>query len=300
MGSIVVNPLVSVVTLAYNRRNLLADLLHALREQTYSPFEVIVVDNASEDGTAEMVRAEFPDVNLLRMPQNFGMVAYNIGMVNAKGEYILVVDDDGLPGEDWISEVVKRFQENDKLGVVACAICIHETGEIAGDSAQYVCDDGSDREGYPCAAYNGTGAGIRASVLREVGYYPFSYFRSWLEFHLSTRVLDSGWEVRCFPEIVVRHQKPPGGITRTVAYHGLRNYYWYVWTFYPGAHAIVETVRYVGSRVKWMLQGRLPLGLFARATADAVAGLPGVLRQRAPIKPETLDRLRYIRAHGRQ
>ena len=292
------NPLVSIITVTYNRKKLLSDLLFALCHQTYSPVEIIVVDNASTDGTSAFVKEQFPGVTLLRMPENFGMVAYNIGMANANGEYILVVDDDGLPGAEWVSEVVTCFQGNDRLGAVACAIYIHETGELAEDSAQYVRDVASG-EGYPCAAYNGTGAGIRAEVLREVGYYPFSYFRSWLEFHLCTRVIDSGWEVRCFPEIVVRHQKPPGGVKRTWTYHGLRNYYWYIWTFYPGMHAVGETLHYVGSRVKMVLLGKLSLPLLARATADALFGLPGALRQRKPIKARTLRRLRYIREHGR-
>lgn len=292
------NPLVSIVTVAYNRKNLLADLLFALRNQTYEPVEIIVVDNASTDGTADFVSERFPQVTLLRMPENFGMVAYNIGFANASGEYILVVDDDGLPSETWASEVVTRFQANDKLGVVACAIHLHETGELAQDSAQYIRESGSGG-GYPCAAYNGTGAGIRASVLREVGYYPFYFFRSWLEFHLCTRIIDSGWEVRCFPEIVVRHQKPPGGVERTATYHGLRNYYWYVWAFYPGLHVVGETLHYLGSRIKKVLLGKLSPFLFTKATADAVFELPGVLRRRKPIEPETLRTLRYIREYGR-
>ena len=292
------NPLVSIVTVAYNRKELLSDLLFALHHQTYSPVEIIVVDNASMDGTADFVQEKFPEVRLFRMPENFGMVAYNIGMANANGEYILVVDDDGLPGENWVSEVVACFQSNDELGVVACAIHIHETGEIAADSAQYVRENDS-KEGYPCAAYNGTGAGIRAGILREVGYYPFYYFRSWLEFHLCTRIADRGWQVRCFPEIVVDHQKPSGGVERTATYHGLRNYYWYVWTFYPGLNVVGETLHYLGSRIKKVLLGGLSPILFTRATVDAVFGLPEVLRRREPIKPETLRRLRHIRKHGR-
>jgi len=292
------NPLVSIVTLTHNRKELLSDLLFALHSQTYNPVEIIVVDNASTDGTAAFVRDQFPKVTLLRMPENFGMVAYNIGMANANGEYILVMDDDGLPGEEWVSDVVARFQANDKLGVVACAIHIYQTGEIAADSARYVRDNGPG-EGYPCPAYNGTGAGIRASVLREAGYYPFYYFRSWLEFHLCTRIIDSGWEVRCFPEIVVHHQKPSRSVPRTLTYHGLRNYYWYVWTFYPVLHAVGETLYFLGSRVKMMLMGKLSPVLLAKATADAIFGLPGVLRRRKPIKSKTLSRLRYLRDHGR-
>ena len=59
---------VSLAISVWNRRDDLRENLDAIRSQTVSPFEVVVVDNASNDGTAEMVREEFPEVRLIRMP----------------------------------------------------------------------------------------------------------------------------------------------------------------------------------------------------------------------------------------
>lgn len=291
------NPLVSIVTLTHNRKDLLSDLLFALRRQTYDPVEIIVVDNASSDNTVSVVKTRFPEVKLVRSPRNIGTAAYNLGMAEASGEYILLMDDDGRPSRDWVTQMVARFQANPQLGAAACMIRLHATGEVADDSPRFVLTDAVDG-GYPCAAYNGTGAGLRAAALRSAGYYPEDYFLSWIELYLCTRILDNGWEVRCYPDIVVEHFKEPGGSYRPMTYNGLRNYYWYVWTFYPGLHAVTETMRYLGGQMKKVLRGRLAFGLLARATVDAIRSFPKVLQQRSPISSGTLRTLCHIRKHG--
>jgi GT2 family glycosyltransferase len=292
-------PLVSVVSLTYDRRDKLTDLLLALREQTYSPIEVIVVDNASTDGTASMIEVEFPEVRLVRTSENIGSPAYRYGLEKASGEFVLLIDDDGLPDRHWVSDIVARFQSNERLGVVACVIRIHETGEVAKDSPEFSLD-GNERDGYPCAAYNGTGVGIRASALKGVGYYPAYYFVCWVELHLCTKIRDRGWDVRCFPDIEVRHQKDPDGVLRPLTREALRGYYWYVWSVYPGIHAIEEAARYSGGLLKRVLRGEIALSLFVKATFDALVRLPSILRDRQPISVSTLRTLRRIRQNAHQ
>jgi GT2 family glycosyltransferase len=246
-----------------------------------------------------MIETEFPEVQLVHSPENIGSPAYRYGMERASGELILLIDDDGLPSKDWVSDVVARFQRNERLGVVACTIRIHETGEIAKDSPEFSLD-GNRQEGYPCAAYNGTGVGIRSAALKEAGYYPMFYFVCWVELHLCTKIRDKGWDVRCFPDIAVYHQKAPHGILRPISLEGLRSYYWYVWSLYPMIYAVEETLRFTGGLVKQVIGKRMPLGLFAQAARDALRGLPGVLDERQPIAATTLQRLRYIRQNAHQ
>jgi glycosyltransferase involved in cell wall biosynthesis len=110
-------PDVTLVSLAFNRRENVRELLTSLHYQSYPSFEVILVDNASSDGTVEMVRSDFQEVELIESGSNLGMVAYNLGFEAARGDYILVMDDDGLPGsDDWIAQVVARFEANPQLG----------------------------------------------------------------------------------------------------------------------------------------------------------------------------------------
>jgi GT2 family glycosyltransferase len=293
------SPLVSVISLTYNRKDQIAKLLLSLRQQEYDPFEVIVVDNASTDGTADFIGSEFPEVRLLRSPENLRNHSYNLGIEAAEGVYLLMMDDDGLPAEvDWIARVVTQFEANPRLGAVACTIRMKDTGRIAHDSPQFV-PEGSLESGYPCAAYNGTGAGLRATAVRGLmPVYPKPSFHSWIELHLCTRLLQDGWDVRHFPDIEVWHNRASGSGVPTLAYHGLCNYYWYVWQFYPWPHVLSETLHELSSRLKLAVQGQMPFRHYWHATRDAFLGSRAALTQRQPISKKTLAYLRRVRRHG--
>src|SRR2546430_4669110 len=96
-------PSVSMVLLVYNRRDELRTTLRKmLSECDYDPelVDVIVVDNASDDGSAEMVEREFPQVTLIKRDVNSGVSGFNDGFAVARGEWVLALDDECyLPGD---------------------------------------------------------------------------------------------------------------------------------------------------------------------------------------------------------
>jgi GT2 family glycosyltransferase len=293
------SPLVSFVSLTYNRKDRIAALLRAVQEQTYQPVEYIVVDNASTDGTSELIAAQFPQVRLVRSLQNTGTFAYDLGVKAARGKYLLVMDDDGLPASrTWIGDVVEHFQANDRLGAVSCTVRMQDTGRIAHDSPQFV-PTGDSVDGYPCVAYNGTGAGLRAAAVRSLdSIYPCIYFRSWIELHLCTNLLRSGWQVRHFPEIEVWHCRPSGSSIPVVSYYGLRNYYWYVSQFYPWPALTSAVIRHFGTGLKFVSGRKTPMRVFLRASRDALVALPRVAAGRTPISAQLLGHLKWVRRHG--
>jgi GT2 family glycosyltransferase len=293
-----VRPLVSVVSLSHNRKANIAELLAALRLQTYPRFEVLLVDNASTDGTAEMVRRDFAEVRLIETGSNLGAVAYNLGFEAARGAYLLEMDDDGLPGNtDWIAQVVARFEANPRLGAVCCTVRMRDTGRIAHDSPQFV-PEGSTDLGYPGVAFNGTGAGLRATALRDAGGYPRHFSMIYIELHLCTKLLAAGWQLRHFPTIEVWHSRISSSSNPPLSYYGLRNYYWYVWQFYPWPHVLSETLHELGSHTKLVLRGQIPPAAFWRATRDAFLGARQVLTQRRPVSGATLKYMQWVRRHG--
>ena len=111
---------VSLVISVWNRKDDLRENLQAIQKQTRSPMEVIVVDNASEDGTADMVRTEFPEVRLIRMPHSgYGACeTFNIGFANARGEYVGILDDDVVLPPDFIERMLAEFQKEPETTVV--------------------------------------------------------------------------------------------------------------------------------------------------------------------------------------
>jgi rhamnopyranosyl-N-acetylglucosaminyl-diphospho-decaprenol beta-1,3/1,4-galactofuranosyltransferase len=107
---------VCAVIVTYNRKDLLRECLNAVLSQTRPPDHVLVVDNASTDGTPEMLEAEFPQVEVLRLPENQGGAGgFHEGMKRAYEEgyeWIWVLDDDTIPEATtlfFLLEGAKRY-----------------------------------------------------------------------------------------------------------------------------------------------------------------------------------------------
>ena len=118
-------PTVTIVFLVFNRREELRASLREMLERSEYPserVEVIVVDNASEDGSGEMVRREFPQVRLIERDENIGVSAWNDGFAQARGEFVLALDDDCyLPG-DGLGRAVEAAERHGADLPIAAAI----------------------------------------------------------------------------------------------------------------------------------------------------------------------------------
>jgi GT2 family glycosyltransferase/glycosyltransferase involved in cell wall biosynthesis len=114
----------SVIIVNWNTRDILRDCLVSVYAQTKAvSFEVIVIDNASTDGSAEMVRAEFPEVILLQNDKNRGFAAANNqGMSVAKGRYVLLLNSDTIILDDAVSGIVRFADSQPQAAVVGCRV----------------------------------------------------------------------------------------------------------------------------------------------------------------------------------
>lgn len=120
----------SIIMVSYNTRDILRTALEKVyRQSQFQNFEVIVVDNASHDGSPDMVAAEFPQVKLIRHDQNGGFAAgNNLGIAIAQGEYILLLNSDAYVFDDSLVETVRFMEQHPETGIMG---------------AQLVCEDGS-------------------------------------------------------------------------------------------------------------------------------------------------------------
>jgi GT2 family glycosyltransferase len=105
-----VNPVlvdVSVIVVAYNARAFISQCLDALLGQDYERYEVIVVDNASSDGTAEFVQRAYPALTVVESSTNRGFGAgNNLGAAKAAGEVFAFLNPDAVPAVDWLRQLV--------------------------------------------------------------------------------------------------------------------------------------------------------------------------------------------------
>jgi GT2 family glycosyltransferase len=117
-------PLVSVIIPSWNGRADLERCLRSLTERTASArLELIVVDNASADGTPELLEASFPEVRLIRNVQNAGFArACNQGMAAATGELLLLLNSDTYVEDDVIGRAATYLQSRTEFGMLGCEL----------------------------------------------------------------------------------------------------------------------------------------------------------------------------------
>lgn len=115
---------VSVIIVNWNTRELLRDCIWSVYEHSGDvSCEIIVVDNASTDGSTEMVRAEFPKVHLLENTDNHGFArANNQGIMASRGRYVLLLNSDTRVLDNALEKVVTFADENREAAVVGCRV----------------------------------------------------------------------------------------------------------------------------------------------------------------------------------
>jgi glycosyltransferase involved in cell wall biosynthesis len=111
--------LISVVVAVKNERPHIRKCIEALSRQNYAPYEVIVVDGMSTDGTYELLEElqETHDFRLLRNPLENAAAGRNRGIETARGDIVAFVDGDAVPYDDWLSQISRLFVEHDVAGV---------------------------------------------------------------------------------------------------------------------------------------------------------------------------------------
>ena len=119
-----IGPLLSIIIVNYNVRDFLHHALVSLRKAMKGlRGEIIVVDNASDDGSIEMVRRRFPGVQLIASKTNLGFArANNLGLKRARGKYLLLINPDTLVQEDTLRVMIKFFEDNPDVGLAGCKV----------------------------------------------------------------------------------------------------------------------------------------------------------------------------------
>lgn len=120
-------PLVSIVTVNYNHSSDTIEFLESIENSNYKNIEIIVIDNGSEPGDAELIKERFKDISLYRIEKNIGFApANNIGIKHTKGEYILSINNDMVVEKDFLFPLLKTLQENVDIGVVCPKIYFYD------------------------------------------------------------------------------------------------------------------------------------------------------------------------------
>lgn len=280
-------PVVSITVVNWNRADDLRECLESLINQTYKNIEIIVVDNHSTDNSGEMIRNEFPQVKFIIMPDSsYGACeTFNIGCANAKGEYIIFMDNDALLEKSWIQKAMKEFENDSTLGAVAGRVLNYYTKRDWGLEVYGVEKEYAVREFYT-TVFVGCSAMVKKSTIEKDGFYPNDFFIYHNEFVLGAKIVNNGYKIKYCPSCISYHKV--SGIQRMSKrsyYYGTRNWYLYIWQYYPFNLAIKHTlIHFVISTYNGI---RFPI-TYLKATFNAISRLPSIITKRNPIKSKNV------------
>ncbi|MGB5847138.1 MAG: glycosyltransferase [Ignavibacteriaceae bacterium] len=114
----------SIIIVNYNVKEFLQNLLHSIEKASLNiSHEIIIVDNASDDGSVELIREKFPSVKLIANTENLGFgKANNQALEIADGKYLLLINPDTIVSEDTLDKMIRFFEDNSEAGLAGCKI----------------------------------------------------------------------------------------------------------------------------------------------------------------------------------
>mgnify|MGYP006274050705 CR=1 FL=1 len=304
---------VSVIIVNHNAGARLLRCLAGLKAQTLEPLEVLLVDNASADGSFRTALAHHPWVTPMPMDANLGFAAANNRAAErARGSWIALLNPDAYPQEDWLEELlagVRRWPGADAFGSTQLQDARPEILDGAGDclhvlGVPYRGFFGWHRRALPpeapvlgaCAA----AALYRRARFIELGGFDESFFCYCEDLDLALRLALDGGESVQLPAAVVRHEGSgiTGALSGFAIYHGHRNRFLMLANTMPPAlfWGLLPVQLIVAGLFIAIFYGRGHGGAYGRAVRDALVEIPGRRRRRARGQDNPARTLRLARS----
>lgn len=223
--------LASIVIVNYCGKKLLKPCLDSILTNTELSYEIIIVDNNSDDGSIEFLEKNYPNVKIIKLNKNYGFaLPNNIAAKVAKGKFLAFLNNDTTVTPNWLSELVHAVQ-NDKKIIMAQSLLLHPDGSVdsSGDfidnlGRAYSNHDKPQKIRYilsPRAA----SMIIRKDAFLDLGGFDEDYFASFEDVDLGWRSWLWGYKAIVVPTSIVYHtgRQTVEKISNTIAFHGIKN-----------------------------------------------------------------------------
>jgi GT2 family glycosyltransferase len=238
----------SVIVLSWNGQADLPECLAALDAQEFADWEVLVVDNGSTDGSAELVREQYPHMRLIRNQDNLGFAAgNNRGLRVATGDVLVLLNQDTVVRPGWLQALVHAFEADPHCGVVG-AKALYPDGRIQhaggyvdarGEAAHYGYrgpDSGQFDEQREVDFVTGAALAMSRAALVEIGGLDEGFQHAYYEdVDWCYRAREAGYRVLYAPKAVLVHKERSAGSAagHDGMYHFHRNRLRFVFKHWP-------------------------------------------------------------------
>lgn len=242
------DPRVSVIIPNWNGARYLGTCLDSLRRQTYTDFETIVVDNASQDESVALMERDYPEVRVIRLNENRGLTGgVNAGIREARGDILVLFNNDTEADENWLRELVAALDAHPEAGMAATKMMLFDRRNVIHSAGDYYRTDGipgnrgvweEDSGQYdgdiwvfgPC----GGAAAYRRSLLDEIGLFDEDLFMYCEDVDMAWRAQLAGHRCVFAPRAVIYHRLSATGGGKIASFYTGRNTIYVIAKDYPG------------------------------------------------------------------
>ena len=238
------SPFVVSVILNTNRRDDTLAVLDSISRNTYPHHQVIVLDNASTDGSIEVIQARFPAVSIIRLERNLGYAGNNnVGIEAALklgADWVFVLNEDTLLAPDCINRLVEAGSTQERIGIVGPMVYHNSEPNViqsAGGRIDYnwrawhlgqnETDNGQYSANHSVDWISGCAIMVRRAVIEQLGALDERFFYYWEETEWCVRASKNGYTILHVPQAKLWHK----GVQRdyrpgpSVTYYSTRNHF---------------------------------------------------------------------------
>jgi GT2 family glycosyltransferase len=213
------NILASIIVLCYNSKVDLGECIPSLLSQSYRDFELILVDNASTDGTEEFIRINYPEIKVLQTGKNVGYAAgNNLGFEISLGKYVVIVNPDTIADSEWLTELIKPFESDETIAATTSKILKYDQRDRINTCANtshltgLTFCRGLDR---PASEFNndqivsavsGCSFAMRSDIFRSLNGFDPDFFLYQEDADISWRIRFGGKKIIYAPKSIIYHK----------------------------------------------------------------------------------------------
>lgn len=290
--------LISIILLVWKNIDHLFNCLDALSMQTYQNFEIILVNNGSEDGALNGLDGKYPflDLHVYRLSTNIGFAAANnSGARLAHGQWLVLLNADAFPESDWLEKLVEATEIYPNVIFASRQIQVNNPGHLDGEGDVYHVSGLAWRHNYGHLVYQfnefqevfspcGAAALYPRQEFLDAGGFDEDYFSYHEDVDLGFRLRLRGLSCMLIPRAIVYHvgSASTGKRSDFSVYYGHRNLVWTYFKDMPSALFWLYLPLHIAMNFFFLFHFTIKGqgGVIWRAKIDALRGLPGILKKR--------------------
>ncbi len=217
------HPLISIIALNFNQLEVTCEFLDSCKMLQYPKYEIILVDNNSDENPSTIIQENYPEVRLIINEKNLGFTGgNNVGIEAARGDYLFIVNNDTEVTPDLLDKLIRPFYKDDQIGMVSPKIIYYSNpnmiqyagfkkinpitgrnstiGQREIDLGQY------NKPGYTHYAH-GAAMMVKKEVVDKVGAFDDTFFIYYEELDWSSRATKAGYKIFYQPYALIYHKE---------------------------------------------------------------------------------------------